>query len=58
MELHLTTYFEINFLIHVEIQLGQTIYASQGFKIQGTQFWTQNSTNPLPFGPNKKLPNT
>ena len=38
LELHLTTYFEINFLIHVEIQLGQTIYASQGFKIQGTQF--------------------
>ena len=38
---------EINLAIHVETQLGQTIYASQCFQMQGTQFWTQNSLNPL-----------
>ena len=38
LELHLITHFEINFPIDVEIQLGQTIYASQCFQMQGTQF--------------------
>ena len=58
LEMYIIALFEIHFFIDVEIHLGQTIYASQGFKMQGTQFLTQNFLNPLPFDPNTKMPCT
>ena len=33
LELYIISHFEINFPIDVEIHLGQTIYASQGFQM-------------------------
>ena len=47
LESHIIAHFKINFPIDVKIHLGQTIYASQGFQMQGPQFLTQNFLNPL-----------
>jgi len=52
LDLYIIVHIEINFPIDVEIHLGQTIYASQGFEKQGTHFWTQNLLKPFQFGPN------
>ena len=55
LELYIIAHLEINFLVDVEIYLGQTIYASQGFQMQETKFWAQNFLKPLPFGPNTRI---
>ena len=56
LELYIIAHLKkINCPVDVEIHLGQTKYTSQGFQMQGTQFWAQNFLKPLSFGPNTRI---